>query len=675
VKPLDLWSPPENAGDPVGCLATTFTFAEDFFSTDCLARFLGLTASFGEGDTASDISLMVEEEERLAETPVVVLVDRSHIPEPRNLRWDLLHVSVPGGLLHAKTAVLVWERALRLVIGSANLTAAGYRRQVELVAAFELTETSADLPRPMAEGLLDEIRLIASEVPPEVGGARDRALSILDIASDRLASASHIPQALRGVELAVAPVRPGRQALEGFRRVWRGPDPRSGRAMSPFWDSEPGGASANGVAAVAQLLSTRRRSNRRPSLGLLVNVEVAEGGRIVRAPATILDSVPETVDAQTLKFTPDEEGRRLHAKWLQFENDDWVAVMFGSSNLTAKGLGLAGSSHRELNLWIGTRRDTPIGKRLRSMVSDDGRISGEVAHEPDTDEDEVDTIPLPHGFVAAVLHGTPPAAELHLHLDPERLPTSWTVAVPGSGDAVLISSDSHSPASRTRVVGLTGTESAPGVLDVRWVDSTGAHQTAWAVNVHDPSDLPPPAELRDLPVDHLLKVLASTRPLREAIESEYRAHLKRSNHDDIGVLDPLKKHQLTTALLPRVRQHSAALFGIQNRLERPVSSLEALGWRLTGTMGPTYLAERLTEEADGTDGWLPGEAQFLLAELALTVRRAKWDIREPVTTDDVQRAVDECLRTIDACASRVGGAERIPQLQAYIDAARAEATR
>ena len=37
---LDLWRPPPNAGEPIGCLATTYTFAPGLFDEQCLARFL-----------------------------------------------------------------------------------------------------------------------------------------------------------------------------------------------------------------------------------------------------------------------------------------------------------------------------------------------------------------------------------------------------------------------------------------------------------------------------------------------------------------------------------------------------------------------------------------------------------------------------------------------------------
>jgi hypothetical protein len=41
-KLLDAWLPSDDAGQPVGCIATTFTFSPAFFEEECLSRFLQL---------------------------------------------------------------------------------------------------------------------------------------------------------------------------------------------------------------------------------------------------------------------------------------------------------------------------------------------------------------------------------------------------------------------------------------------------------------------------------------------------------------------------------------------------------------------------------------------------------------------------------------------------------
>ena len=85
VKLLDYWSPPDGLGAPVACLATSFTFEADFFTQDCLSRFLSLSTVQGEGDRIASIVAVLEEEDKLSETQVSVLVDRSSPAEKRNL--------------------------------------------------------------------------------------------------------------------------------------------------------------------------------------------------------------------------------------------------------------------------------------------------------------------------------------------------------------------------------------------------------------------------------------------------------------------------------------------------------------------------------------------------------------------------------------------------------------
>ena len=60
---LDLWSPPPEAGEPVGCVATTFTFDAGHFEEQCLGRFLLMESDPAE----SPRTYLIEREEKLAQ--------------------------------------------------------------------------------------------------------------------------------------------------------------------------------------------------------------------------------------------------------------------------------------------------------------------------------------------------------------------------------------------------------------------------------------------------------------------------------------------------------------------------------------------------------------------------------------------------------------------------------
>ena len=49
---LELWRPPADAGEPIGCLATTYTFTPGLFDEQCLARFLEIGSDPDREDQA-----------------------------------------------------------------------------------------------------------------------------------------------------------------------------------------------------------------------------------------------------------------------------------------------------------------------------------------------------------------------------------------------------------------------------------------------------------------------------------------------------------------------------------------------------------------------------------------------------------------------------------------------
>jgi len=70
---LDYWVPPDAAGEPVGCVATTFTFDSVFFEEECLTRFAQVESDPQEDGPA----YLIEREEELAGLACsAVLVDQ-----------------------------------------------------------------------------------------------------------------------------------------------------------------------------------------------------------------------------------------------------------------------------------------------------------------------------------------------------------------------------------------------------------------------------------------------------------------------------------------------------------------------------------------------------------------------------------------------------------------------
>ncbi|NVN97183.1 hypothetical protein HXX01_03050, partial [Candidatus Nomurabacteria bacterium] len=132
-KILDCWSPPKDAGTPVGCLSTTYTFDPELYEEDCLSRFLQMKSDFNE----DSVTYLIEREERLSNIScAAVLVDKEHSNKRRNPRWDLISMRYRG-TFHPKVTVIYWSGCIRLMVGSANLTKAGYRENQEIFCVVD----------------------------------------------------------------------------------------------------------------------------------------------------------------------------------------------------------------------------------------------------------------------------------------------------------------------------------------------------------------------------------------------------------------------------------------------------------------------------------------------------------------------------------------------------------
>jgi hypothetical protein len=642
TKLLEHWAPHDGWGAPVACLATSFTFEADFFAQDCLSLFLGLSTVSSEGDRISSIAAVLEEEDKLNEAQISVLVDRSSPAEKRNLRWDVLPVAVPGGLLHAKVAVLLWERASRIILGSANLTSAGYRRQVELALALDLDE-DCKVPRTVLDDLVAELRHLAGLAPGAVAGPKARAFDTIDLLAARVDALDLPAGGGRDLRLAVAPARPGVSPIERLGDAWRGGQPLWATWLSPFWDDE---APAPALEAVRRRL-TGRPADRR-GMTLIAAVDPFSG--TVQAPASLAAS-----GADVVAFEPPDEHelRSLHAKLLLIESDEWLAALIGSSNATQAGFGLAAhSGHHELNVWIGCPADSRTAKHLRGLAR-----AGEALDVDDErweqlpDEDEPTAPSLPLGFVSCTIDAAAPPRAL-LELDPGKLPPTWDVRTPAGALLATAETWREDGAGRSVEAALPD-EVLPAYLLVSWSDGDELAKATWTANVKDRSSLPPPAELAELPVDVLLAALASTRPLPVALEHELRRRERGTVEAEHVDLDPLHRFDDSGMLLQRVRHLSLALWRLQERLSRPVSSLEAVHWRLHGAIGPLAVADGLVKAAQDDEA-IPGEAQFLLGELALTVAAVDWRaVAKDLNYTDVRTLVNEALAAINERSSEL----------------------
>ena len=638
---LDFWLRREEFGQPIGCIATSYTFDAAFFEEDCLGRFVGMDTQPDEDKRV----YLVEREEKLSQVSCVVLVDVGHVPASRSLRWSLLPVTVPGGgIQHAKVSLLIWERHVRVLVGSANLTEYGYRRNFEHLGVLDFTEGGAAPLSLLTDVLrfLEGLALLSPQPGADAAEGPHAALRNLLTRVRRLTADWSPAPAGRGPSVAWLTTLPGEDPVFAQLQAehWRGTGPDHAEVLSPFYDDgDRAKLQADGLIGLmgkrGELSITFRGPGR----------ETPDGSTELGIPEALCKARQTRVEHH-FEYVPelDEESqlRPLHAKSLWLQRDNRALFMIGSSNFTCAGYGTAaGPRNVEANLVyiLPTVRD-PFGRRCEACFPESRLAEDPVVFLQEIQEQTPDPqafVPLPAGFGLALFVPGGETGSLRLYLGAE-LPASFRVAAE-DGMEVLARVAAEVGEWPEPVKCSWHDKRPPSSLVVTWETAAGETvRSIWVVNVTNPAGLPPPEELRDLSLEELVEILSSARPLHEALSIVWRRLDGAKGLSTDLVFDPHKKVNTRNYLLRRVRRISGALEGLRQRLERPVYDLEALRWRLHGPIGPVALARRLADdEGEG--------AGFMIAEVAMTLQMTDWKRSEEFLGQATVRA--EVAHTID----------------------------
>lgn len=639
-KLLDAWEAPEGAGDPVGCVATSFTFSPAFFEEECLARFLHL-----ESDPTEDGPVyLVEREEKLAQVAcAAALVDQHHCRGSRSLRWDLLAARMPSRvLLHAKVSLLYWSKWLRIIIGSANLTEDGYRRNQEVFGVVDY-HNDCESPRSVMLAVLDFLRRAAqySTSAADESPVVVRWNSLLDRAADEtsewgLSEDQARRQSVRAEVVFSGPDYPS--VFESLKKAWpSGTPPSVGCVVSPFFDRpEVKNAPAHELWNVL-----RRRGEATAQYHVAAEEMPGVESLFLHAPASLLAAEPKGRPGAKTEFyrVVLASGRPLHAKGVWLEDSRWSLYQIGSSNFTSAGMGLSKESNLEANLVyiVDGQRNEKALRLLSKSFPESEYIDFKkgVQWKPlsgDGEEEVLEEITLPTAFGEGVYacDGQQQAViRLSFHGQP---PAGW-VLVGDADERPFFDEhqwhDRHSPEK----VELPWTEERPpSGCWVRWSGSKGS--AWWPINVVSGNVLPPPEELKNLPLEVLINILSSARPLHRVLQGYFRRRTSEPSGERIDPnIDPHKRVDTSQFLLQRTRRISWALNALRTRLERPAVTREFLQWRLRGPVGVMALADALVREAKSDD-----ERAFLISELALELNRIRPETAPGCLTPEEHKA-------------------------------------
>jgi hypothetical protein len=643
-KPLDLWQPPEDAGEPLICLATTFTFDAQFFEVECLGRFIQMDTHPSETES---VGYLIEREEKLASVRACVLADRRHARTKESQRWDVLPVVVPSAAQHAKISILCWANRVRVIIGSGNLTKPGYRKNLEVYGCLEAARGETG----QVSEILSCADFIARVLSLTLGdethpGPKRRALDAL---SDLWAHVRGWPQASdRGARVVPLFSGTGVSVFSQLRDAWSGASPpRTAEVLSPFFDEASN--SSEMIKGLAGVMSKRRP--RRIDF-YFPTEELQEGLTRVRAPLELVRAARDFGDVKVseVPLEQSDEIRPLHAKMLSLSNEEWWLFLVGSSNFTRAGYGLNDrAANLEANMAYIMRRADSEANALervwpelgRELDVNDDRLLWEPTFEEEGENEGEVTVALPRSLCEALYDAGAKPPRLLVLLG-EGLPAWWRIKVHGEE---IVNSDGWGDGAGEFSVEWED-RPVPFVLNVEWRGGSAEYAADWPVNVVELGHLPPPDELRNLKLEELIEILSSTRPLHVAAAHVMR---KRAKHTATDIqLDPHKRVNTETFLLRRTKRVAVALERLRQRLERPVMNVEALDWRLRGPVGPMAIASAFRREA-ATEV----EGLFFLAELALTLRRVRAEeaARGGLSTHQVKERLRASIAEVEELAA------------------------
>jgi hypothetical protein len=208
-----------------------------------------------------------------------------------------------------------------------------------------------------------------------------------------------------------------------------------------------------------------------------------------------------------------------------------------------------------------------------------------------------------------------------LRFDPTELPEVWHVHTCGREGRELLSASAWHKRGQPAAVELAWSpDQPPEKLLVRWAE----HEAFLPLNVEDSRQLPPPSQLENMSADDMLMILAAADP-----SAAFRAWAKRQQPSDLFDseldsatpidLDPLRRYDLQTTFLHRIRRRARILALLRSNLQRPVWSRQALEWRFRGLVGIEPLANRLVREFTNADS-AADEALLTLADFLIVLR-------------------------------------------------------
>lgn len=634
------WVRSNAEGPLIGAVFSTYGLSldqPDFFGQDFLPTLLGLGGVRDRG-YASPVTM----DRTLATSDVTLICDAHALASGARptLRVDVLPIG--HKLHHAKVILIHRQNRIRLIVGSANLTHEGFRRQREMAVVLDFHEQGKLPPEVLVTAVARWRAVLGdsadSQVQRVLDGVTQKALQWPVAAA---AGGDLLPQVVFGG----GPVPLWRQLVD----AWPDGEPvLRWYICSPFWPQVQESAGNNPFEKIAGALQSKHAPLADCQLEVIARAESSNDTALPRFPFALVKHLrdngfpvqrgrirPARLDAADEEI-PDgkaAESRDLHAKWVVLAGPNTVLAMVGSANFTRQGLGTL-RDPTDANIEACVLLRWPRGKwnletwlpPIRGQSVDWATCAVGDLREASEEETQLPDWPVFVQRIELVIHWEhlpEPDGELLLHLRPS-VPPAFRVAFPAgpedTADAAVVLSTPEShvriPLTAARVRHVL----ARRVVQIVWED--GARAALFPVNVAHESKAAMPSVLGARPSEEQLLAYFHGRISEEDLLTRLEQQAREGSPPTASTV-PSDSERLRLLQNYIVREFVEGLYGLTRAVQEAAFSPRAAEQALLGDLSPVSLAEQVVQ-ALCAGRRSATAAAFQLAELIRVVGELPW---------------------------------------------------
>lgn len=642
--------PDEAHGPIVGLLATTFDLDPDFVESDYLPTLLGVGAW---DDTSWASTIKMRRLLQQSDATVIMMDGRRFCGRPRALHLEVLPtIGQAGSKLHAKVTLIVQEKAVRLMVGSANLTTGGYRSNREVGLSLIATaqdQSTVPLIRQAIDGMRAPLEKWWTPAAERVATLAARTIGAWD---DAPLSTDSFVWSHGGLSLA-----------EAFGRSWPDESVSAISIVSPFWSDQGTGGPVeqllgilgpDRVRGAKVRLFAEQAPETQTTLRPLVPAALAswdcrslgiDGELVAVAPNVLPEEVGGRTDYQPI--------RALHAKLVVVEGPRTSLAYIGSANFTHHGWGFAGS-RSNIEAGVILRRTGAERRNLAALIPKtagapvplDGKGLGRVSVVKTSD----DTIQWPAFIRDIRLCETAEdasALQLQVTLYPDAAAVPFTISAHDSADP-LLTNDRHGTGALAPA--MLEALMRDQVVEVRWAETCRA-EVPINMDLEARNHLPI-APGTAAPGEHLLLAYYQGRISEEDI---YPPPPGDPGDSADGDERPSTVSTVDTSTIQsyQIREFVEALQGISDDLRRASDGTEtAMHQALLGELSPTALARQVVHAvAAGTRSSVA--AGFQLTEILVCLANARELVVDKSKQDAWRKALNRAHTAVSTMLDKL----------------------